>query len=163
MEKGLRAQLNDIYRPLHESGKVVLKIIRGLGYEARLIYCNLHETLVEGAFQTEYFPLPEIAIAGVANAADFGIGLDFSAWLELTLDRDLALSIDYAELSARFTVEVYGAEDYLSDFYHAGMDAHDIANRIIQSDESEIHICFRFAGVEEESMREAFAYLKGIL
>ncbi len=163
MEKDLRAQLNDIYRPLHESGKAALKIICGLGYEARLLYCNLHETLVDGAFQTEYFPLPEIAITGVANAADFGIGLDSSAWLELTLDRDLALSIDYAALSARFTVEVYGAEDYLSDFYHTGMDARRVPALIEESREQEMHICFRFAGVEEERMREAFAYLKEIL
>lgn len=160
MGRDMRAQLNEIYRPLHEAGKAALKIIRGLGYEARMVYCNLHETLVDGAYQTEYFPLPEIEIEGVAASADLGVGLDLSAWLELTLPREKALLLDYADLAARFPIEVYGAEDYLSDFYRAGMDSGAVPALIRRSAEREIHVCFRFARVGEETIRAAFGYIK---
>ncbi|NLD33827.1 MAG: hypothetical protein GX653_02855 [Clostridiales bacterium] len=102
-------QLNDIYEPLHRAGMDLLNAVRALGYDARLCYCNLHEVKERGTYHTEYFPLPEVEINGAALAADLGIALDGSAWLEIKVSRADTLALDYAALAAQTNLTVYGA------------------------------------------------------
>ena len=122
-----RTLLNTLYKELHELGADLLRAVQALGYEARLCYHNLHEVRVDGEFQTEYFPLPEIEISGIA---DLGVSLDKSLWLELTVARQAALQLDYPSLARLARLEVYGADDYLRDFCNADMDCALTAARI---------------------------------
>ena len=94
-----RDRLNGIYKPLHEAGKILLRTIKDLGYEAKLSYYNMHYVKVDGEYQIEYFPLPEVGIEGVGFYGDFGISLDGSIWFELTVSKERALILDYKKLS----------------------------------------------------------------
>jgi hypothetical protein len=134
-----RTLLNTLYKELHELGVGLLKAVRALGYDARLCYHNLHEVRVDGVFQTEYFPLPEIEIF---NVADLGISLDKSLWLELTITREAALQLDYPSLAQAARLEVYGADDYLGDFCNAEMGFTLTRERIAASNEQAVHLCF---------------------
>lgn len=161
MDGDTRAQLNAIYRSLHDAARAALKAIRGLDYDARLAYCNLHEVMVDGAYQTEYFPLPEVVLTGLTCAADWGISLDGTAWLELTLPRERALALDYAQLAAVFDFEAYGAEHYLTDLYRKGMDAALLRDVMAQTGEREFHLLFPLAQAEEQAVTSLFSRLAG--
>ncbi|MCE5235448.1 MAG: hypothetical protein ABFC62_05285 [Clostridiaceae bacterium] len=165
MDGDIRAQLNAVYRPLHDEATAALRIIRGMGYTARLTYCNLHETMVDGAYQTEYFPLPEIEIEGAALCADFGIALDKTAWLEFTLTRERALALDYEHVAAAFEFEAYGAENYLTDLYRKGMRAAELRGAMEKTNEREFHLLFSLARAEEQAIEGLFTRLseEGIL
>lgn len=154
-----REQLNAIYAPLHRAGAEALRQIRALGFSAALGYYNLHEVKVDGQYQTEYFPLPEIAIDGLANAADFGLTLDGTAWLELTLPREAALAADYGALAGRWSFEVYGAEDYLTDFAYSCDAPNGVKDAILASDETELHVNFPLETWNSEELSGLFQAL----
>ncbi len=137
-----RDRLNGIYKPLHEAGKILLRTIKDLGYEAKLSYYNMHYVKVDGEYQIEYFPLPEVGIAGVGFYGDFGISLDGSIWFELTVSKERALILDYKKLSQVAPIEVYGAQDYLADIYNERLDIESMKQAIDNINEKEIHICF---------------------
>ncbi|NLE06996.1 MAG: hypothetical protein GX638_19625 [Crenarchaeota archaeon] len=155
-----RNLLNVIYQALHEKAKVLLKAIRGMGYTANLHYCNLHESLVNGCYAVEYFPLPEIEISGLTESADLGIALDGSAWLELTLKKADSLMVDYERLAGLCTFEIYGAFNYREDFYRPGMDPGMIKPMIKESKESEVHINFLLEESSEEAVASLFSLLE---
>jgi hypothetical protein len=148
-----RDQLNDFCAPLHRAGIAMLKAVRALGYKARLCYCNLHEVKVEGGYQTEYFPLPEVEIRDGALSADLGIALDGSVWLEVTLSRDEALALDFEALAARAALAVYGTEQYLNNFLKETLPPAETAARIRQANESHIHLCFSLPNADAEAVR----------
>ncbi len=127
--------------------------MRALGYNARLCYCNLHEVKVEGGYQTEYFPLPEVEIRDGALSADLGIALDGSVWLEVTLSRDEALALYYKALAARAALAVYGTEQYLNDYLNETLPPAETAARIRQSNESHIHLCFSLPNADAGAVR----------
>lgn len=155
-----RTLLNKLYKELHELGMNLLHALRTLGCEARLRYCNLHEVRVNGAFQTEYFPLPEIEIQGLTDHADLGICLDKSIWLELTMSAQAAMQIDYTPLAQYARLEVYGADNYLHDFYNAGMSPASTGERIAASPEQAVHLCFYLPGPSEAALKSLLAYLQ---
>ena len=124
-----------------------------LGYNARLCYCNLHEVKVDGVYQTEYFPMPEVEIRDAALSADLGIALDGSVWLEVTLSRDEALALYYKALAARAALAVYGTEQYLNDYLNETLPPAETAARIRQSNESHIHLCFSLPNADAGAVR----------
>ncbi len=127
--------------------------MRALGYNARLCYCNLHEVKVDGVYQTEYFPMPEVEIRDAALSADLGIALDGSVWLEVTLSRDEALALYYKALAARAALAVYGTEQYLNDYLNETLPPAETAARIRQSNESHIHLCFSLPNADAGAVR----------
>lgn len=157
-----RSLLNSIYEPLDRTGRTVLKEVRELGYTAALNYYNLHEVKVDGAYQTEYFPLPEIEIRDQRLNADFGISLDMTGWLELTVSREKALDIDYEMLGRDWEIEVYGAENYLADYCRGRDGADEVKALIAASDEQQIHINVTVRSLDAESIRQLFALLRDL-
>ena len=155
-----RDHLNSIYAPLHRAGVEALRQIQAIGFSATLGYYNLHEVIVDGQYQTEYFPLPEIAINGIASAADFGISLDGSAWLELTLSREAALAADYGALANRWRFEVYGAENYLTDFTYTCDAPNEVKDAILASGEAELHVGFHLDTWNSEALSGLFQSLE---
>jgi hypothetical protein len=134
--------------------------IKELGYDAKLCYCNLHEVKVDGEYVTEYFPLPEIEIDNMAICADLGISLDMTVWFEITITREAALSINYSELTKDTHLEVYGAENYLKDFYNDDMCSENVINAIEASNETQIHLCFYLSSCDKETIKSFVTYLQ---
>lgn len=132
--------LNGVYRPLHEAACSLAAVLREAGICAQLRYYNLHEIRRCGAWQTEYFPMPELELKTAGVCADLGLRLDGDAWCELRLSRSQALALDIPALAAAFSVEIYGARCYKADFYNAELSAEAAAARILASDEEEICI-----------------------
>ena len=158
-----RELLNSIYRPLHEKGGAVCSAIAKSGYRAKLGYFNMHEVKVNNVYQTEYFPLPEIDIYDIAIYANVGISLDSSMWMELTIDRERALAINYEKLAEKAVPEVYGANNYLHDFFGPASDPSDIKNiidLISLSEEDQIHLQFSFKTVDSDALLALLDYLR---
>lgn len=74
---------------------------------------------------------------------DIKINLD-SISVTTKLKRKEALAYDYNRLRA-YHFEVYGVEDYLSDFYHEGMTIQELLDKLQASHEQEIAFSFRFS------------------
>lgn len=158
-----RELLNSIYRPLHEEGKAVCSAITKNGYRAKLGYFNMHEIKINNAYQTEYFPMPEIEIYDIAVYADVGISLDSSMWMELTIGREQALRINYEKLAEKAAPEVYGANNYLYDFFGPASEPSDIKNiinLISSSKEDQIHLQFSFETVDPDALLALLDYLR---
>lgn len=151
MADELREMLNRHYLPLQKAGEEALRLVRRSGYHARLTWCNLHDVMVNGKYETEYFPLPEIELESSAEAAEVGISLDYSAWLELTITREAALCIDYTALAAWVKFTVYGAEDYLHDLYDGTTPPQGLKALLEKSEEQRFHLYFSMRSVEELS------------
>lgn len=158
-----RELLNSIYRPLHEKGRAVCSAITKNGYRARLGYFNMHEVKVDNVYQTEYFPMPEIDIYDIALYANVGISLDLSMWMELTIDRERALGINYEKLAEKAVPEVYGANNYLHDFFGPASDPSDIKNiinLIFSSEEDQIYLQFSFQTADSDALLALLGYLR---
>ena len=140
--------LNGVYRPLYEAACSLAAVLREAGICAQLRYYNLHEIRRCGAWQTEYFPTPELELKAAGICADLGLRLDGDAWCELHLSRSRALALDIPALAAAFSVEIYGARCYREDFYNAELSAEAAAARISASDEEEICIQAELGPVE---------------
>lgn len=146
MEKKLLEQLNEIYAPLSHKARELRKALEAEGIHASWGWYAFHSVKVEGEYQTEEFPIPVVTAGEVC---DLGLDLD-RIFLELQLSRERALTLDWEKLSPE--AEVYGAEAYLEDFYHPGMDMGDIRRRIEESGEATVCITGNFpkeTGVEE--------------
>lgn len=138
MEKALFEQLNAVYAPLRARASELTGLLVQAGFDARWGWYGDHSVRIEGEYRTQEFPIP---VVDVADLCDVGFGLD-GCWLELHLSRAQALAFDWKQLPE--DAEVYGAEDFLSDFYHAGMDMDGIARRIAESGEKHIHAALSF-------------------
>lgn len=146
-------QLNAVYRPLHRKGRGLLKAVSSLGYGAQLRYCNLHERLENGKCQVMYFPLPEIEITGMALNADLGVCLDHSAWLEVTLTKQDALTLDYVTLAQHGRLTVYGAAHYREDLLNEHMEPAGTIQRIAQTREEKVCLHFAIESADTQSMQ----------
>lgn len=146
MEKKLLEQLNGLYAPLSRKARELKKALESEGVPATWGWYAFHSVKLEGEYVTEEFPIPVVTAGEVC---DIGFDLD-QIFLELQLPRERALTLDWGKLSPE--AEVYGAEEYLEDFYHPGMDRGDIRRRIEESGEATVCITWNFpneTGVEE--------------
>lgn len=98
-------------------------------------------------------------ISGAALAADLGIALDGSAWLEITVSRTHALALDYAALAAQTILTVYGAQDDLVDFFNEEMLPAETIDKIRRSDEVQVHLCFRLTSADASGVQALMGYL----
>lgn len=142
--------LNQIYQPLYERSRQVMKVLCQHGYEVQLGFFNLHEVKVEGAYQTQYYPLPVIDI----SSGEIGFNIDGSFWVDLTVPKEKALLVDYKALTTKHEFQVYGAEEYLKDLYNSDMDLAGLKERISSSREKEFHINFPLSDGEEDHILE---------
>ena len=150
MDKALFQQLNQVYAPLHGRAVRLTQALSRNGIEAKWGWYANHSVKVDGEYQTEEFPIPVVEVPGLC---EIGFNLD-GCWLEFQLPRESALAFDWERLPEGS--EVYGVENYLMDFYHAGMDRAGIAARIAESTEPAVNTALAFpAGVELETLLAA--------
>lgn len=128
--------LNEIYEPLNRKMANIYKEIKNKGYKVSNGWYNMHSVKYKKNFLIEFFPIPVITIEDIG---EIGVDLD-SIFLETTISKEKALNIDYDALIRKYSIEVYGADDYLTDFYNSSMSSSDIKTRIQNSSETQIHI-----------------------
>ena len=131
-------QLNRIYAPLRGRAVRLTQALARRGLEANWGWYANHSVKVDGEYQTEEFPIPVIEAKGLC---EIGLNLD-GCWVEFQLSREAALAFDWGQLPEG--AEVYGAEQYLMDFYAAGMDRAGIAGRIAESTEQAVNAALSF-------------------
>lgn len=140
--------LNAVYEPLCARAKRLCACLaeRSIPY-ARGFY-NLHAVRRGDGFFTEHFPIPVVSAEGLG---DFGFELDH-VFFEAVFLRERALALDFASLALEFDLEVYGAEDFLCDFFHAGMDVSRVREGVAGSAEKEICVCLLFPNGTDEAV-----------
>ena len=110
------------------------------GYRVSLGFFNNHYVKDGNNYLIEYFPIPIVTVADVGD-----IGIDISNyWIEIHLDKNRAILLDYVELAQFYNFEVHGSEAFCFDFYTAHSDPHKVAERISNCDEELINITFYF-------------------
>ena len=143
MEKEMQdiiAELNQVYRRLEFKAIQLLNGLHHRIFEPKLSYYSGHYRRQEdGGFSVDDFPIPVVEVKGYC---DVEINLDCVA-VSAKLRRTDALEHSYDKL-AKYEFEVYGVEDYCSDFYHPGMTISEMKDNIRHSDEKEISFSFRF-------------------
>ncbi len=139
--------LNDIYKPLHEYSTALLNALRNAGYEAVRGYYNNHYIKKADEWAVEYYPVPVISVKNVCD-----ICLDINrTFVEFKLERQAALAFDWAALIG-LSFEVYGAQDYLLDFYDPACGFEEIGKKISQSGEREIAVSLRLGYLPGEDI-----------
>lgn len=131
--------LNETYKNLCASRSRIVYMLKSAGYEPKHGFYNNHSVRIDGEFVTEYYPIPVISVSGIG---DIGIDID-GITLEAVLTRQQALELDYEKLLDRYDIEVYGAEDFLSDFYNKSMSRVNIIKNIEASNETKICVLFK--------------------
>ncbi|HMM32930.1 MAG TPA: hypothetical protein PKB13_14265 [Clostridia bacterium] len=133
--------LNGVYEPLCARSKALCSYLKEQGVTFTRGFYNLHAVRKGDGFFTEHFPIPVVTAQGLG---DFGFELDH-IFFEAVLPREKALCFDFAALARGYNIEVYGAEDFLTDFYHTGMDMAELRERLLKSAEREVCLCLKFA------------------
>lgn len=130
--------LNAVYKPLCDKATEINRELKNEGFQTTLQFHNNHSVKRNNVFITECFPIPVIFIE---NVGSIGVDID-SIWFEAVLPKEKAISIDYAKITSRYKIEIYGSENFLSDLYSEQIDMSDIIKNI--SDSSDVNICVLF-------------------
>ena len=138
MDRALFQQLNLIYASLRCRALQLTGALTQTGIQAKWGWYANHSVQVDGEYQTEEFPIP---VVDVVELCEIGFNLD-GCWLEFQLPRAAALAFDWEQLPEG--AEVYGVENYLLDFYRAGMDLAGVAGRIAASAEQAVNTALAF-------------------
>ncbi len=133
-------ELNAVYFPLAQRQKEFLAILSQQNVPFSSGWFNGHfSKRSDGSYQMDYFPIPVVSITGLCD-----IELNFdSVTVSTKLSRENALRFCFEDFPD-IPFEAYGVEDYLADFYLAGMTAAQLRQNIERSRETEIGFQFRF-------------------
>ena len=135
--------LNGVYAPLVRRAKALCRSLKETGLSTRWGWYEDHSVFLDGEYRAEAFPIPVLEVEGGCHRGGCDVGLHVDeVFVEVQLPRRAALAFDWSQLPAPF--EVYGVDDYLHDFYRAGMDVGGIAGRIGASGEDRVGVSLTF-------------------
>ncbi|MGI5898846.1 MAG: DUF3201 domain-containing protein [Christensenellales bacterium] len=127
--------------------------MKNAGCDARGGFYNNHYVKKESDWAVEYYPIPVISVKDVCD-----IGLDIDrTFVEFKLKKQAALAFDWT-IFGEFTFEVYGADDFLNDFYSPDSSIKElkekdkIGKKISLSDEREIAVSIRLGYLAGEDV-----------
>jgi len=140
MERCIKSELNEIYKSLCTKSNEICDGFKKAGFKVASGFHNNHYVRNGEGFCIEHYPIPVLGIAGVG---DVGIDID-ATWMEIVLDKKIAVSLDYPSLARLYSFEVYGSENFLSDFHNEQSSPHEIVEKLQACDESQICITFTF-------------------
>ena len=132
--------LNEIYIEINQKKKELIHFLKENGFQYRCGYYNQHSVKVDEEWITEEYPIPVISIEDIG---DLGIDINH-IFLEIVVTKEQALAFDFEKFKP-YRFEVYGVENFLSDFYNATLPLQDIHERIRISNEDSIGISFFFS------------------
>ena len=133
-------ELNSIYMPVCEKAAQIKAKLTDAGFSLTLGFYNNHYVRRGDGFEVEHFPIPVISVADVG---DIGVDID-SIWVETKLAKERAMLLDYPAMARVYKMEVYGADDFLNDFYNDRTDPRETAQKISSSDETAICVLLYF-------------------
>lgn len=151
--------LNTIYEPLYRKSVELRKVLKEIGMNSSLCFHNGHYVRKEMEWVMEYYPIPLLTISDICD-----IGFDIShIFVEFRLPRLQALESDFTWLQP-FHFEVYGSEDFLTDYYHAGMEIEELKEELSKSREDTICVSVFFSSSAEiDTLREFITTLQAFL
>ena len=127
--------LNNIYEPLNECKTKIINYLNLNRYSYKWGYYSGHYVKSNNKWLLEHFPIPVITVEDICD-----IRVDLAhIFIEGKLKRECALKFDFSLLK-EYRFEVYGVQDYLNDFYNAGLSIEGIKDRILSSNEAEIGV-----------------------
>lgn len=139
--------LNTVYEPIYKYIQSFFKVLTlQEGYDCKWGFYNNHSIKKNGVWETEHYPIPVITIHEIC---DIGFDID-RTFVECKIKREKALEFQW-KLLLDYRFEVYGAEDYLNDFYNESLSIESISLKITESMEQEIGITFHFGYLEDKS------------
>ncbi len=140
MDRELLEQINGVYYRLErKQGEIVQALLHRI-FETESGWYNGHyHKSAQGHWYRESYPIP---VVGVKGFCDIEIEFDKIS-VSAKLKRDAALAYSYEKFLG-YEFEVYGVEDYLADFYHAGQTVQEMKENIRACDEKEIGFSFYF-------------------
>ena len=149
-----RAELNRIYCPLYMRSTEILSRFASQTFQAEMGWYSGHYSKNEsGEYEMDYFPIPVISVKG---CCDIETGLDKIS-ITAKLKRSDALACSFEDIKVPF--EAYGVEDYLADYYTAGMTLEELRENIRGCGEKEIGFCFLFESDEDKDRLFEFVKL----
>lgn len=131
--------LNKLYEPLHKYKTALIKKLTNLNFKIEWGYYALHSFRHNNSYVEEYYPIPVITIEGIC---DIGIDVNW-IFIEGKLARRRAIEFNFSLLKD-YNFEVYGINDYLTDFYNETLCLNCINDRIKNSKEQEIGVSVYF-------------------
>ncbi len=133
--------LNRVYYPLYiKANEILHRFIPSSIFEAEYGWYNGHYNRdKDGEYKMDYFPIPVVSVKGYC---DIEIGTE-RITVSAKLRREKALTFSFDEFE-HIPFEAYGVDDYLSDFYSAGMTLSQLRGNIEKSGEKEIGFSFVF-------------------
>lgn len=153
-----REELNDLYKILDFKKNELVSSLNSLdgGFNCDVGYYNGHYSKDEdGEYQIDFFPIPVISVMGLC---DIEINLDAIS-VSTKLTREKAIQFEYNKLIS-FEFEVYGVEDYLSDYYMKDGNISNLVKRIKESNEKNIGFSFLFnKDIDGKSIHELTSFL----
>lgn len=137
--------LNAIYQPIYEYTQCFLKDLKGLGYAFEWNFHNNHYIRKDGEWLVEYYPIPVVTIK---NICDIGIDINH-IFIESKIKKEKVIELDW-KMFSDYRFEVYGADNYLEDFYNSSLSLEALPQKINQSNEKEICVAFYFSYLDDK-------------
>ena len=149
-----RESLNKVYSGLEAKHNEIICALTHRIFELESGWYNGHyQKDPDGKWVRDAYPIPVIAVKGLC---DIEIQFDRIS-VSTKLKREMTLEYPFDNLMD-YEFEVYGVEDYLSDYYHPGRSAHELKVNIGASSEAEIGLSFLFP--LEITGQEMFEFVK---
>ena len=137
----LLGDINTIYHELEmKEAELQFALFHGIFEIESGWYNNQYYKTNDGGLSRASYPVPVISVKGYC---DIEISFD-RITVSTKMKRKTALAYSYDKIM-KYDYEAYGVEDYLSDFYHAGLTVQDLKDNIAKSDEKEIGFSFIFS------------------
>ena len=135
-----REELNQLYSPLDDQMRTLFSLLTGWhGRQVTHGWFNGHyHRDAAGTYQKDVYPIPVISIMGLC---DIEIDMD-GITITSKLSKEQLQAMDWSNLKGA-PFEVYGAEDYLTD-YGTEQDAQELLSRVVHSSEKEFFVSFCF-------------------
>ncbi len=152
MTENVIKEINAAYVQLEQKRDQLIQALRGEQFEVDWGWYNGHyHKNSSGAWEREAYPIPVLSVMGLCD-----IDLSFDEICVSTkLHREAALAYSYDGI-AQYDFEAFGVEEFLCDFYQAGMSIAELKDRVSQSKEQEIGFAFPFPLATEGAEIGAF-------
>ncbi len=154
MNSDFLEKLNELYQALAKKTEDLALLLSGFG-KCEYGWYNGHFHKDDGKWVKEYYPIPVISVKGLC---DIEVGLETTT-LSAKLGRDAAAQFPFETLSG-CEFEVYGVQNYLSDFYRDGIATAQMRENICSSGETEIGFSF---AVDRANESEQLVKLVGMM
>lgn len=140
MDKELLNELNAAYYRLEMKQAEMIRALFHRIFELEYGWYNGHYHKGDNDnWIRESYPIPVIDVKGLC---DIEIQFDKIS-ISAKLKRSAALTYSFEKFSG-YEFEAYGVEDYLADFYHAGLTMQEMKDNIRFCNEKEIGFSFIF-------------------